>query len=67
MTNHTHLCGPYTVTVWGRGTCLVLERDGLSLFWQGDEAAINLDLYNEYGLTGLNSIWDAYSSKETLQ
>ena len=38
MTNHTHLCGPYTVTVWGRGTCLALERDGLSLFWQGDEA-----------------------------
>lgn len=65
MTLDKYHCGPYTVTVWGGGIVVLLERGDLGLFFEGDEAAQIYDHYTEHGLTGLDTIWDEHQHLAT--
>jgi hypothetical protein len=58
-TTYAH-SGEYAFTVWGKGVSCLLEHDGRSVYWQGDEAAEITDRVDEEGTSVLPHIWSEY-------
>ena len=65
MSTFTRHHGAFVFTVWGTGTSCLLEHNGRSVYWQGDEACEISDLVDERGADVLPSIWDDYEHVST--
>lgn len=62
MMTKFYYVGPFELTIFDDNVAVSLWKGGLSIFWNGEEAAEIVDRFDAHGLTALTDIWEQHES-----